>query len=144
MARYKDLTSNENDIKYTPFEGERYMGAGASEYIGPGSSDKAGAGRGKQGGPTAAELKAYEKAKEAEDSRDALQKYRAEKKGTTVEKMRKDASDEFDKRVKAGELYKRGGKVKKMASGGMTSKTSSASKRADGCCTKGKTRGKMY
>ena len=32
---------------------------------------------------------------------------------------------------------KRGGKVKKMASGG------SASSRADGCCTKGKTRGKM-
>ena len=85
-----------------------------------------------------------EKAKEAEDNRDALQKYRAEKKGTTVEKMRKDASDEFDKRVKAGELYRRGGKVKKMASGGMTSKTSSASKRADGCCSKGKTRGKMY
>ena len=36
--------------------------------------------------------------------------------------------------------YKRGGKVKKMASGGMTS---SASKRADGIATKGKTRGKM-
>ena len=32
---------------------------------------------------------------------------------------------------------KRGGKVKKMAAGG------SASKRADGCATKGKTRGKM-
>ena len=37
--------------------------------------------------------------------------------------------------------FKRGGKVKKMASGGMTS---SASKRADGIATKGKTRGKMY
>jgi hypothetical protein len=36
---------------------------------------------------------------------------------------------------------KRGGKVKKMASGGMTS--SSASKRADGIATKGKTRGKI-
>ncbi len=36
--------------------------------------------------------------------------------------------------------FKRGGKVKKMASGGMTS---SASKRADGIATKGKTRGKM-
>ena len=33
---------------------------------------------------------------------------------------------------------KRGGAVKKMASGGMT-----ASSRADGCCIKGKTRGKM-
>ena len=35
-----------------------------------------------------------------------------------------------------------GGKVKKMASGGVT--RSSASKRADGIATKGKTRGKMY
>ena len=41
----------------------------------------------------------------------------------------------------SGGEYKRGGKVKKMASGGMTS---SASKRADGIATKGKTRGKMY
>ena len=38
------------------------------------------------------------------------------------------------------DTYKRGGAVKKMASGGMTS---SASKRADGIATKGKTRGKM-
>jgi hypothetical protein len=36
--------------------------------------------------------------------------------------------------------FKKGGKVKKMASGGMTS---SASKRADGIASKGKTRGKM-
>lgn len=41
----------------------------------------------------------------------------------------------------SGGEYKRGGKVKKMASGGMTS---SASKRADGIATKGKTRGKIY
>ena len=39
--------------------------------------------------------------------------------------------------------YKKGGPVKKMASGGMTSKVSSASKRADGIATKGKTRGRM-
>ena len=38
--------------------------------------------------------------------------------------------------------YKRGGSVKKMASGGMTSKVSSASKRADGIATKGKTKGR--
>ena len=48
--------------------------------------------------------------------------------------------DEMRGGVRGG--YKRGGKVKKMASGGMTS--SSASKRADGIATKGKTRGKMY
>lgn len=39
------------------------------------------------------------------------------------------------------ERFKRGGAVKGYASGGMTS---SASKRADGIATKGKTRGKMY
>ena len=39
--------------------------------------------------------------------------------------------------------FKRGGKVKKMASGGMTSKASSASRRADGIATKGKTRGRF-
>jgi len=36
--------------------------------------------------------------------------------------------------------YKKGGAVKKMAKGGSVS---SASKRADGCCVKGKTRGKI-
>lgn len=46
--------------------------------------------------------------------------------------------------------YKKGGAVKakpavkKMASGGMTSKASSASKRADGIAQRGKTRGKLY
>jgi len=39
--------------------------------------------------------------------------------------------------------FKKGGKVKKMASGGMTSKASSASRRADGIATKGKTRGRF-
>ena len=38
---------------------------------------------------------------------------------------------------------KRGGKVKKMASGGMTSKVSSASGRADGIAQRGKTKGRM-
>ena len=42
-----------------------------------------------------------------------------------------------------GDGMKRGGRVKKMASGGMTSGASSASKRADGIAVKGKTRGKM-
>jgi len=39
--------------------------------------------------------------------------------------------------------FKKGGKVKKMASGGMTSKASSASRRADGIATKGKTKGRF-
>jgi len=37
---------------------------------------------------------------------------------------------------------KRGGAVKKMASGGMTSKVSSASKRGDGIAQRGKTKGR--
>ena len=42
--------------------------------------------------------------------------------------------------MEAGEGMKRGGKVKKMAKGGSVS---SASKRADGCATKGKTKGRF-
>lgn len=44
----------------------------------------------------------------------------------------------------ADNSMKRGGKVKKMASGGMTSSASSASRRGDGIASKGKTRCKMY
>jgi hypothetical protein len=45
-----------------------------------------------------------------------------------------------------GAVYKRGGKVqtKKMASGGMTSNLSPASKRADGIAQRGKTKCKIY
>jgi hypothetical protein len=38
---------------------------------------------------------------------------------------------------------KKGGNVKKMAKGGLTNHSSSASRRGDGIATKGKTRGKM-
>jgi hypothetical protein len=55
----------------------------------------------------------------------------------TVDQYYESGKAQMDK--EAGE-FKRGGAVKKMASGGMTS---SASKRGDGIATKGKTRGKM-
>jgi hypothetical protein len=43
------------------------------------------------------------------------------------------------------ENFKRGGAVKKMAKGGLTSKpVSNASRRGDGIATKGKTRGRIY
>lgn len=45
---------------------------------------------------------------------------------------------------KAASGMKRGGMVKKMAKGGMTSMASSASKRADGIASRGKTKCKMY
>jgi hypothetical protein len=38
---------------------------------------------------------------------------------------------------------KKGGKVKSMSSGGSTSKTPSASRRADGIAQRGKTKGRM-
>ena len=118
------MTTGENsrgqpDLSDKPFSGQ------GSTYVAEGAS-KAGAGRGKQGGPTAGQLKTQE----VEDIRDAVQKARAEKKGVTVDQMRKNMSDEFDKRVKAGDLYKKGGKV-------------SASSRADGIAQRGKTKGRM-
>ena len=62
-----------------------------------------------------------------------------------IEESKQDAKDAAD-RKKQDKAYneslttenKRMGGMTKMAGGGMT-----ASKRADGCCTKGKTRGKM-
>jgi hypothetical protein len=109
----------------------------------------AGAGRGKQGGPTAKELADYERKQDAgiftaekgkppqdkdggsaprKSPQELMQEYRAEKKGVTVDEMRKKAGAEYDKKMKAGDFYSKGG---------------SASSRADGCCVKGKTRGKM-
>ena len=49
-----------------------------------------------------------------------------------------------DKLRASGGRRAAGGAIKKMASGGMTSKVSSASKRADGIASRGKTRCKMY
>jgi hypothetical protein len=111
MAKYKNLTEVYGDgymldPEYSdkPFKPD--MGVGASEYVGPNPS-KAGAGRGKQGGPTAKELKKYE------------------------DKLNANIFTE-GKRMPPS--------PREMASGG---KVSSASKRADGCATKGKTKGTM-
>jgi hypothetical protein len=79
---------------------------GGSTYVAK-EANTAGAGRGKQGGPTAAELQKYE------DKQDA---------GIFTKGKRMPPSP------------------REMASGG---KVSSASKRGDGCITKGKTKGTM-
>jgi hypothetical protein len=60
---------------------------------------------------------------------------------TEAEDKARKAYSGTDEESYKGDGMRYGGKVKKMASGGMTS--SSASKRADGIATKGKTRGKM-
>jgi len=54
-------------------------------------------------------------------------------------KARKYAEKDKPSEYRGDDEFKRGGRVKKMASGGMT-----ASKRADGIATKGKTKCKMY
>jgi hypothetical protein len=59
---------------------------------------------------------------------------------TQKEMAEKDVSDFLDKLSEERGGYKKGGAVKKMAKGGSVS---SASKRGDGCATKGKTRGRM-
>jgi hypothetical protein len=113
------------DARMTPYidkmKGETWdseQGKASKEYgdiVDKFNQPDAGAGRGKQGGPTAKELADYER-KQDEGI------YTAEK----------------GKAPQEPEGRKKGGMIKKMASGGMT-----ASARADGCCIKGKTRGKM-
>jgi hypothetical protein len=80
---------------------------------------KAGAGRGGQGGPTAKELQ--------EDSMTAGQK-----------QSMQEAKDEEDYQKRKAAPTTKTEMGKAFAKGGMT-----ASARADGCCTKGKTRGMM-
>ena len=58
------------------------------------------------------------------------------------DKARKAYSGKDEESYK-GDGMKRGGRVKKMASGGMTSGASSASRRADGIASRGKTRCKI-
>jgi len=104
----KGATNSEAEMRFSDMPDQkamRFMAADEklSEFLNP----KAGAGRGKQGGPTAKELKDYEDKKDARIF--------------TKEKRMPPSPRE-------------------MASGG---KVSSASKRADGCATKGKTKGTM-
>jgi len=72
-----------------------------------------------------------------QDAAAALQAYKDSEKIMAREMRLADRLDQ--PRQLTGELsFKKGGKVKKMSSGGST-----ASKRADGCAQRGKTRGKM-
>jgi Tfp pilus assembly protein FimV len=102
-------------------------------------AESAGAGRGKQGGPTAKELADYERKQDAgiytaekgnppQDVDSASAPVKKAKGGMTAKFM------SFSKTGKPAGMKK----VTKMASGG------SASSRADGVATKGKTNCKMY
>ena len=118
-----------------------------------GASSSGGSGRsGGRGGAEAGEEAAYNAEKKAQQVKDfmtprpgIMARMRAKDKEMfknikpAVETEREPAPD-LASAYSGADTYKRGGAVKKMASGGMTS---SASKRADGIATKGKTRGKM-
>jgi hypothetical protein len=70
----------------------------------------------------------------AQKQRDAMQAF----KDQDMAKKMRDAYENFQKSPEADTIgMKKGGKIKKMRSGG------SASSRADGCAVRGKTRGKM-
>ena len=63
----------------------------------------------------------------------------------SVEEMKKGIFAPKEKDEKSDSSYKKGGKVKKMAAGGMTSmgKVKTAAPSRDGVAVKGKTKGKM-
>jgi hypothetical protein len=102
--------------------------------------------------PTAAEMAKIEKSRERLQMGQAGERDMLSKVSSTSRKAAKDmqrsanemresvdpAAREYELAVDSG--YKKGGKVKKYAMGGSVG---SASKRADGCAVKGKTRGKM-
>jgi hypothetical protein len=69
-------------------------------------------------------------------------KQREEDKGPSEATVKRLSDEDSKRRSQAGEFgsFKKGGMVKKMKSGGTVS---SASKRADGCAVRGKTKGRM-
>lgn len=94
----------------------RYMGKGDDIDFKPA---KAGAGRGGQGGPTAAQ---------ARQNRGLM---------SEAERGARDEAKAMKEQADADKAYEKS-RTTPYAKGGMT-----ASARADGCCVKGKTRGKM-
>ena len=108
------MSRGQAQLVQTPFADRKAM-----RYLGKGDEPdfdvtKAGAGRGKQGGPTAKELKKYEDKQNAGIY--------------TAEKGKPPTDPEMAK--------KKGGMIKKMSAGGYT-------RAADGIAQRGKTRGKM-
>lgn len=98
-------------------------------------TNSAGAGRGKQGGPSVEDLDKYqsERQRKHQDAMNAWYDSSAKMLGLTkqeyIKQQRAKEDAEFKKAPDYTPSYKKGG---------MT-----ASKRADGCCTKGKTKGRM-
>jgi hypothetical protein len=110
----KEAEDNQDRPDYTGFEDLTPVGAKAREAVGKAYREaKEGSYDLSKDGPNNPRLLAVRKA-----AQDVIAKDREQRKPS-------------EKTNPAGDTYKKGGKV------------SSASKRADGCCVKGKTRGKM-
>jgi hypothetical protein len=95
----------------------------------------------------AKKLRIQERAMQAANAAPAGSEYTSTEDFMGIADMAKNSkyneSDRQEGGVRGESGYKRGGKVKSMSSGGSTSKTPSASRRADGIAQRGKTKGRM-
>ena len=97
-------------------------------------------------GPSKTDLMARDRASRASEREDAMTRENAERYGLNPAAPGYDAAASSLRDRLGGRdftLKKKGGVIKKMASGGMTSRSSSASSRGDGIAQRGKTRGSM-
>lgn len=97
-------------------------------------------------GPSKTDLMARDRANRASEREDAMTRENADRYGLNPNAPGYDAAASSLRDRLGGRdftLKKKGGVIKKMASGGMTSRSSSASSRGDGIAQRGKTRGSM-
>jgi len=97
-------------------------------------------------GPSKTDLMARDRANRASERQDAMTRENADRYGLNPNAPGYDAAASSLRDRMGGRdftLKKKGGVIKKMASGGMTSRGSSASNRGDGIAQRGKTRGSM-
>jgi hypothetical protein len=97
-------------------------------------------------GPSKADLMARDRASRAAERQTEMLRENARRSGLDPDNINADVANAIRQNM-GGKYFslgmKRGGAVKKMAKGGVT-KSSSASSRADGIASKGKTKGKIY
>ena len=89
---------------------------------------------------------ARDRANRASEREDAMMRENADRYGLNPNAPGYDAAASSLRERLGGRdftLKKKGGVIKKMASGGMTSRSSSASSRGDGIAQRGKTKGRM-
>jgi hypothetical protein len=97
-------------------------------------------------GPSKTDLMARDRANRASEREDAMMRENADRYGLNPNAPGYDAAASSLRERLGGRdftLKKKGGVIKKMASGGMTSRSSSASSRGDGIAQRGKTKGRM-